>query len=68
MKKFLLIVGIAAITVLSLSSCKKNCTCKESKSGYSQTIDLSNTGTTCSAFQKELNNEGAYLDQSWTCK
>lgn len=66
MKKLLLIAGIATITVLSLSSCKKTCVCKEGNSTRLQTIEISSGS--CLSYAQAFESGNNPAGQHWTCK
>jgi hypothetical protein len=68
MKKLLLVVAVAFAAV-SFSSCTKECTCKENRSGVSQDIELKGgyDYKNCKDLQNAL-NDLAGQTQDWSCK
>ncbi len=63
MKKVLLFA--VAFVAVAMVSCDKECECTYTSGdfSYTQTTDLSGTGTSCSKFEDELND----LDSGWVC-
>ena len=65
----MLLVVAVAFAAVSFSSCTKECTCKESKSGVSETIELKGSYDfkNCGELEKFM-NDLAGSTQDWSCK
>lgn len=64
MKKVFVFLCFVALLGVTFTSCKKDCTCKESYSGYSETFE-GYTSSECEEMEDELNSYG--YGQSWSC-
>lgn len=67
MKKVLFVM-LALAAMGFATSCKKDCNCKESHSGYSTTVK-DKTSSECSDYQSDLNSTASRYgyNQSWHC-
>lgn len=68
MKK-VLFAAVAVMALCAFNSCKKECTCTEKGTGYSQKISTNTAYPTCKDIEKTFEDVGASAaGQSWSCQ
>ena len=67
MKKVLFLAA-ALVVAFAFTSCKKNCTCTEKNTNYSQKIKTDSEFKTCEDIEDYMNDLAEGLGQDWNCK